>query len=44
LNVVDPEFRTVELICDLVAKARGRAALVGLNEIARQAGGAGRVD
>jgi peptidoglycan/xylan/chitin deacetylase (PgdA/CDA1 family) len=37
LYVVDPEFRTVELICDLVRRAGNRAALVDLNAIARRA-------
>lgn len=34
LYVVDPEFRTIELICELVRKAGNRAALVDLNTIA----------
>jgi peptidoglycan/xylan/chitin deacetylase (PgdA/CDA1 family) len=37
LYVVDPEFRAVELICDLVSKAGDRAALVELGTIARRA-------
>jgi hypothetical protein len=40
LYVMDPEFRTIELICDLVRKAGDRAALVDLNTIARRARGA----
>ena len=36
LYVVDPHFRTIELICDLVRKAADRAALVDLNAIARR--------
>ena len=36
LGVVDPEFRTIEMICDLVQKAGNRAALVDLETIARQ--------
>ena len=32
----DPEFRTIELICELVAKAGNRAALVNLETIAQQ--------
>jgi peptidoglycan/xylan/chitin deacetylase (PgdA/CDA1 family) len=36
LYVVDPEFRTVELICELVRKAGDRAALVDLSTIARR--------
>lgn len=35
LGVVDPEFRTIDLICDLVAKAGDRAAIVNLETIAR---------
>jgi len=38
LYVVDPQFKTIELICDLVHKAAGRAALVDLGTIARRAG------
>jgi peptidoglycan/xylan/chitin deacetylase (PgdA/CDA1 family) len=34
LGVVDPEFRAVELICDMVRQAGERAALVDLNTIA----------
>jgi hypothetical protein len=37
LYVVDPEFRTIDLIGDLVAKAGDRAALVDLGTIARRA-------
>jgi hypothetical protein len=37
LYVVDPEFRTINLICDLVKKAGNRAAIVGLETIARRA-------
>jgi hypothetical protein len=37
LYVVDPEFRAVELICELVRKAGKRAALVDLNTIAMRA-------
>lgn len=36
LYVVDPEFRTIELICELVRKAGDRAALVDLSAIARR--------
>lgn len=32
----DPEFRTIELICDLVKKAGDRAAIVDLDTIAKQ--------
>jgi hypothetical protein len=31
----DPEFRAYDLICDLVREANGRAAVVGLDAIAR---------
>jgi hypothetical protein len=34
LYVTDPQFRTVDLICDLVRRAGRRAALVDLNTIA----------
>ena len=37
LYVVDPEFKSIELICDLVAKAGDRAAIVDLNTIAARA-------
>ena len=37
LYVVDPEFRTLELIVDLVRKAGRRAALVNLDTIALRA-------
>jgi hypothetical protein len=37
LYVTDPEFRTIDLICDLVAKASDRAAIVDLGTIARRA-------
>ncbi len=36
LGVVDPECRTVEMICDLVAKHRERAELTDLETVARQ--------
>jgi hypothetical protein len=35
----DPEFRALDLICDLVRKSEGRATLVDLDTIARQAAG-----
>jgi hypothetical protein len=38
LYVTDPKFQAIELICALVKKAGGRAALVGLDTIARRAG------
>ncbi len=37
LYAMDPEFRAIELICELVRKAGDRAALVDLNAIARRA-------
>ena len=37
LYVVDPEFKTIGLICDMVKKAGKRAALVDLGTIARRA-------
>ena len=37
LYVTDPEFRTIELICDLVSKAGDRAELVDLATLARRA-------
>jgi hypothetical protein len=36
LYVMDPEFRTIDLICDVVSKAGERAALVDLSTIARR--------
>lgn len=35
LGVVDPEFRTLDLICDLVEESQGQAALVDLDGIAK---------
>ena len=37
LYVTDPEFRAIDLICDLVRKAGDRAALVGLDSLADRA-------
>jgi hypothetical protein len=37
LCVTDPEFRTIDLICDLVRKAGDRAAIVGLDQLAARA-------
>jgi hypothetical protein len=37
LYVVDPQFKTIELICELVGKAGNQAALADLNTIARRA-------
>jgi len=39
LYVVDPEFRAVDLICDMVRKAGPRAALVDLGTIAERVAG-----
>jgi hypothetical protein len=36
LYVVDPEFKAVELICQLVSQAGDRAAIVDLGTIARR--------
>jgi hypothetical protein len=36
LYVTDPDFRAIDLICDLVRKAGDRAAIVGLGTIARR--------
>lgn len=36
LYVVDPDFRTVDMICQMVADSGDRASLVSLNEIAGQ--------
>jgi hypothetical protein len=38
----DPDFKTVEMVCDLVKKAGNRAAIVDLDTIARQTAGASR--
>jgi hypothetical protein len=35
LGVVDPEFRTLDLICDLVDGSQGQAAIVDLDAIAK---------
>jgi hypothetical protein len=35
LYVVDPEFKTIEMICELVKKAGDKAAIVDLDTIAR---------
>ncbi len=37
LYVVDPEFKTIDLICELVRKAGDRASIVDLKTIARRA-------
>ncbi len=36
LYVVDPKFKTIELICDLVKKAGDRARIVDLGELAKR--------
>ena len=36
LYVVDPEFKTIDLICDVVSKAGNRAEIVDLTTIARR--------
>ena len=38
LGVVDPEFRAIDLICDLVEQSRGAAELVTLDRVAQSAG------
>lgn len=37
LYVVDPEFKTIDTICEIVKKAGDKAAIVGLDEIAKRA-------
>jgi hypothetical protein len=37
LYVIDPEFRAISLICDLVQRASNRAVIVGLDILARRA-------
>jgi hypothetical protein len=37
LYVTDPEFRAVDLICELVRRAGPRAAIVGLDALAARA-------
>ena len=37
LVAVDPEFKTIEMICDLVRAAAGKAELTDLDALARQA-------
>jgi hypothetical protein len=36
--VVDPDFRTIDLILDLVKRSDGKAVLVGLDAITERAG------
>jgi hypothetical protein len=38
LGVVDPEFKTVDLILDTVKRADGKAVIVGLDALAARAG------
>ncbi len=38
LNVVDPRFEAIELICELVRRSKGRAVLADLGTIARGVG------
>jgi hypothetical protein len=42
LYVVDPRFRAIDLICELVQKAHDRAAIVGLDALAARAGRSSR--
>jgi len=37
LYVMDPNFRAIDLICEMVQSAKGRARIVGLSELARRA-------
>lgn len=37
LSVKDPEFRTIEMICDIVKRAGDRAQIVGLDTLAQRA-------
>ena len=37
LGVVDPNFRTIDMICEMVHASKGRARIVGLSEFARRA-------
>ena len=37
LYPMDPQFRSIELICDLAKKSRDRAGIVSLNEFAKRA-------
>src|SRR5262249_8880097 len=41
LYVMDPEFRAIELICELVHRARDRAVLADLGAVARRSHGPG---
>lgn len=37
LGVVDPDFRTIDMICDLVEQSKGSARIVGLGEFVERA-------
>jgi hypothetical protein len=37
LGVTDPGFRTIDMICEMVQAAKGRARIVGLGDLARRA-------
>ena len=37
LYVTDPQFRTIDMICDLVRKASDRAELVSVDTLAKRA-------
>jgi hypothetical protein len=37
LGVADPEFKTMDMICDLVEKSAGAAEIVSLDVMARRA-------
>jgi len=37
LDVTDPKFETIEMVCELVEKSAGRAVIVDLGTIARRA-------
>lgn len=37
LGVVDPQFKTIDLICDLVEKSKGKAEIVSLDALAKRA-------
>lgn len=37
LGVVDPKFRVIDLICDLVESAKGTASITGLDKFAKRA-------
>lgn len=37
LGVVDPQFKTIDLLCDLVEKSNGKAEIVSLDALAKRA-------